>query len=183
MSELKDGPVGPIPVDWEESSIASISSNVTAKMSTSNSDVRARYIGLEHIGSGTNRLVAEGSSDDVISTKTSFSKGDTLYGKLRPYLSKVWLAQFSGICSTDILAVRPNNRVTSEYLFRVLSTDKCIQFATGNSAGNIMPRTSWSELKQYEFTLPPLPEQKKIASILTSVDDVIEKTEAQIATS
>ncbi len=61
------------------------------------------YIGLEHIEKDTGKLLGIGKSNEVRSTKSKFYSGDLLYGKLRPYLNKVYLANFDGVCSTDIL--------------------------------------------------------------------------------
>ena len=68
---------------------------------------RTAYISLEHIKSGTNRILDYGSTDDVKSTKSVFSSGDVLSGKLRPYLNKVCRPDFDGVCSTDILMFAP----------------------------------------------------------------------------
>src|SRR5438128_384123 len=63
----------------------------------------ALYLSLEHIQPETTRIIGKGSAGDVTSTKSVFRAGDVLYGKLRPYLNKVALPDFDGICSTDIL--------------------------------------------------------------------------------
>jgi type I restriction enzyme S subunit len=75
------------------------------------------YIGLEHIEKETGRLLGQGVSDDVRSTKAVFHPGDLLYGKLRPYLNKVYVPEFDGICSTDILVFPKNDRIDNRYLF------------------------------------------------------------------
>lgn len=66
------------------------------------------YIGLEHIESNTGKLTGKENAlnANLRSTKNAFSKGDVLYGKLRPYLNKVYVAEFDGVCSTDILVLR-----------------------------------------------------------------------------
>src|SRR5690242_16151995 len=61
------------------------------------------YLSLEHLESNTHRIIGRGDSSQVRSTKSVFRKGDVLYGKLRPYLNKVAVADFDGVCSTDIL--------------------------------------------------------------------------------
>jgi len=65
------------------------------------------YIGLENIESNSGNLVGEVDTDikSIKSIKNVFYKGDVLYGKLRPNLNKVWLANIDGICSTDILVL------------------------------------------------------------------------------
>lgn len=66
------------------------------------------YVGLENIEPSTGRLVgfSQSSTKHIKSEKNIFHKGDVLYGKLRPYLNKVWCAEFDGICSTDILVLK-----------------------------------------------------------------------------
>lgn len=61
------------------------------------------YIGLEHIEPQTMKLLGHGYARDVRSSSVLFSKGDVLYGKMRPYLNKVWVAEFDGICSAEFL--------------------------------------------------------------------------------
>jgi type I restriction enzyme S subunit len=75
-----------------------------------------KYIGLEHIGSNTGRIVGMGKGTDVKSTKNRFYKGDVLYGKLRPYLNKTVIIDFNGICSTDLIVFRRSDFLENEYL-------------------------------------------------------------------
>ena len=168
-----------VPDGWKCSNIGKSMLNVPKKYNAIEGG-NPRYIGLEHISPMMKRLNHWGYANEVISTKSVFSIGDTLFGKLRPYLEKVSLADFDGICSTDILVIRAKTGICSEFLYVVMSSEKAIRHSVESSAGNIMPRTSWKYMAEYQFLLPPLPEQQKIAAILTSVDEVIEKTQAQI---
>jgi type I restriction enzyme S subunit len=175
-TEFKDSHFGMIPKSWEVKSIGEVAANVTDKFLPSDDDSMVmKYIGLEHIHSETNRILEIGSSTDVISSKTIFKEGDTLFGKLRPYLKKVVIAEFSGICSTDILSIRPKINIQPQFLFRVLSSDNTVAFAMQGAAGNIMPRTSWKQLKKLRFGLPSLSEQQRITSILCSIDKNIDE--------
>ena len=82
------------------------------------------YVGLEHIEKETGRLLGYGNSDEVRSTKAVFRPGDLLYGKLRPYLNKVYVPYFEGICSTDILVFPKNEHYSNQFLYyRFLSGD------------------------------------------------------------
>jgi type I restriction enzyme S subunit len=181
-TEFKDGELGRIPKSWEVISVGEVAANVNDKFLPINNDsVIIKYIGLEHIQSETNMLITNGSSDDVVSTKTVFKEGDTLFGKLRPYLKKVVIATFSGICSTDILVIRATKIIIPQFLFRILSTDNTIRFTMEGAAGNIMPRTSWKELKEFRFGLPPLSEQQKIASMLSIIDKNIEEKQRKLS--
>ena len=169
-----------VPEGWSFTDFGQISSNRKTKFQPEIDSERFVYLGLEHLGVASRKIREFGKSVDVRSTKTKFYKGDTLFGKLRPYLRKVAYPDFDGICSTDILALSPRKNTDSEFLFYICSSDEFIANAVESSAGNIMPRASWGDLVGFPILLPPLPEQKKIASILTSVDKVIENTQKQI---
>ncbi len=71
------------------------------------------YIGLENIESNTGQLVnfSETSGDGIKSNKFQFTKEHILYGKLRPYLNKVYLPNFTGVCSTDIIPIKPDSNL------------------------------------------------------------------------
>jgi type I restriction enzyme S subunit len=133
------------------------------------------YIGLEHIGQGTNTLTGIGNIQQFTSTKNVFRKGDVLYGKLRPLLNKVWLSTKDGFCSTDILPILTKENLDNRILEKILSSDDFVDYASSSSAGTKMPRTNWSDIQKYEIKLPPIIEQQKIASILSIVDSQIQK--------
>ncbi len=137
------------------------------------------YIGLEHIEQNTGKLLNYGSSDDIKSTKSKFKAGDVLYGRLRPYLNKVCLVNFEGICSTDILVFSQNLYISNKFLaFRFLSND-FVKYAHYNSHGTQLPRVNFDVLAQFYIGLPPLAEQeeivKKVAQIFQFADIVEQK--------
>ena len=132
------------------------------------------YIGLEHIGEGTLTLNGHGQASDVTSTKSRIRRGDILFGKLRPYFRKVIRAPFDGICSTDIWVIRPTDSVDAGYLYYLMATQQVVDFATQGSIGTKMPRAKWDHVSRYPIHLPPLPEQRRIAHILGTLDEKIE---------
>jgi restriction endonuclease S subunit len=138
------------------------------------------YIGLEHMGQGNNRLEGSGDVKEFTSSKNVFHQGDVLYGKLRPLLNKVWLAEESGYCSTDILPLIPTDLIISKVLSLVISNHDFYWYAVGMSAGTKMPRTNWQDMKKFLVILPPYPEQQKIATILSNIDSLIEQTQQTI---
>lgn len=138
------------------------------------------YIGLEHLGQGSGTVIGQGRSGDVASAKTRFRVNDVLFGKLRPNLRKSALARSDGVSSTDIIILRAKENIDARFLFYSVSSEDCFEYAVRSSAGTKMPRTSWSEMADYPFFLPPLPEQRRIAEILSSVDEAIQATEAVI---
>jgi len=170
-----------LPLGWTACKLGQIAAESRERfLPGRQSDTSVPYVGLEHIEPGVSRVETFGTADEVSSQKTAFSVGDVLFGKLRPYLRKVAQVDRNGVCSTDILALRPRDCADAGFLLAVLSHDEAIKYATSTSAGTKMPRTSWSSLSEYPVLVPPLPEQKKIAAILSSVDEVIQATQLVI---
>ena len=139
------------------------------------------YVGLEHMPSDGSTLLAVGSAGDSVSTNNVFRTGDTLFGKLRPQLRKCVRVSFDGYCSTDILVLRANSGSCSEYGSKLLQSEFVFTEAIRTEEGTKMPRTSWRAVKDVQVFCPSLPQQRKIAKILTTVDNLIDKTEALIA--
>ena len=104
------------------------------------------------------------------SLKSAFRENDVLFGKLRAYLRKFWLATRSGVCSTEIWALVANPHVVaSTFLFQLVKVDSFIEAAC-NAYGTHMPRSDWSVVKNYELRVPALPEQTAIATVLSDMD-------------
>lgn len=166
------------PKRWTPQRLRNVVANETKKWCGADGDVA--YIGLEHIGQGNGKLEGVGKSSTVVSTKNTFRTGDVLFGKLRPNLKKFWRAEFDGICSTDILVLRPRAAISSSYLFYLIQSSQFLSLAMADAVGTKMPRTSWMWLGDFEFLLPPPNEQKRIVEILISVDACICRSEAMI---
>ncbi|PTX98226.1 hypothetical protein DB345_05165 [Spartobacteria bacterium LR76] len=126
-----------------------------------------KYIGLEHIeGGGTRRLLGNGRAGDVKSSKNVFYSGDILFGKLRPYLRKVVQVDFSGICSTDILVLKPTQAADPKFLAQLLASPQIAEFGSIRSQGVSLPRIKWKQMAGLKLPLPPLAEQRRIAAQL-----------------
>ena len=130
-----------------------------------------RYLGLEHIEAGGRIIGGDPvENGDLASMKFSFSSNNVLYGKLRPYLGKIALPDFSGVCSTDIVPIKPSDRLDRRYLAYFLRQPSMVDFASSRATGVNLPRLSPKALAQFGIPLPPLPEQKWIAGILDQAD-------------
>ena len=136
-----------------------------------------RIVGLEHIDPENLHIRHWNSTEDSTSFTRKFVSGQTLFGKRRAYQRKVAYAEFEGICSGDILTFesREKNILLPELLPFICQSEAFFDYALGTSAGSLSPRTSWTALKSFEFPLPPLEEQKRIAEILWAADEAEEK--------
>lgn len=134
----------------------------------------APCIGLQHIGENTLTLTGHGTGSNVKSAKTKFSRGDILFGKLRPYFRKVIKAPFDGIGSTDIWVVRATEGIDQGFLYYCMASRKFVDFVTSGSEGTRMPRGKWEYACKFKLEVPSLDEQRAIARILGALDDKIE---------
>ena len=112
------------------------------------------YIGLEHMPRGSMILDAWGDSEGLGSGKAKFGEKDILFGKLRPYFKKVGVAPVAGICSTDVLVLRPSDGTPLSVALPIAASDELIDYASAASTGTRMPRVSWEYLSAFETEVP-----------------------------
>jgi len=130
-----------------------------------------RYLGLEHIEAGGCILSsAPVQAGELASTKFRFGPDHLLFGKLRPYLAKIALPEFEGVCSTDIVPVRPGPDLDRRYLAYFLRQPAMVDYASARSTGANLPRLSPKALGEFQIPLLPLPKQRRIAAILDQAD-------------
>lgn len=135
----------------------------------------ARYVGLEHLEPGDLKIRSWGDVADGTTFTSVFRPGQVLFGKRRAYQRKLAVAEFSGVCSGDIYVFEPaNDHLMPELLPFVCQTDAFFEHAIGTSAGSLSPRTNWKSLATYEFALPPLDEQRRMAHVLVRAATVLE---------
>lgn len=141
------------------------------------------YVGLEHIsGGGDFEQVGPVLNGDLSSNKFAFDSGHVLFGKLRPYLKKTARPQFEGVCSTDILPLRPKaGKLDRDYLYHALRAPQFVALASLRATGVNLPRLSPKLLADLDIPLPPLEEQRRIAAILDKADALRAKRREAIA--
>lgn len=153
--------LGEVPEHWEVKKLKYCLSLNTRKAVTDDNP-----IALENIESWTGRFIetdSEFEGDGI-----AFNSGDILFGKLRPYLAKVYLTEKSGESMGDIFVLRPTPQVASKYAADILRTNNYIEIIDGSTYGSKMPRASWEFMGNLPFPLPPHPEQQAIAAFLDS---------------
>ncbi len=125
------------------------------------------YVGLENINGSDGTYSPTGEKESV-STAVLFRKGEILFPKLRPYLNKVWLADFDGAASTEFFPLIPNG-VTPEYLIAYLRLTQVAKVMTLLMTGNTLPRVQLEDVLSLPVPIPPRPVQDRIASKVSSI--------------
>lgn len=179
--EYKDSGVewlGAIPDNWYITKLKFVANLLTSK--SSNED--ELFVGLENISSGDGKYLAKASTL-AEGTSISFKNNDVLFGKLRPYLAKSWLATFSGVCSSEFLVLR-TARLHPRFLNYYLLTKEFIDQVDSSTYGSKMPRASWEFISLLPVPTCPYFLSDKIAFFLdhetAKIDNLIEKQQQLI---
>lgn len=138
-----------------------------------------RYIGLEHLDSGSLKIKRWGMiAEDSPSFTRVFKKGQILFGKRRPYLKKAAIAEFDGICSGDIIVMEATSENQHPEFLEVLvhSTDFW-DWAVKTSSGSLSPRTKFKSLAEYNFVLPDDEKLKGLVELKNGLEKVTRATE------
>ncbi len=137
----------------------------------------ATFVGLEHIerdtgvrlGSNTIKL------EEMTGRRARFYNGDIVYGYLRPYLNKVWTAEFDGYCSVDQYVLKVRSLADRDYVAHYLRSAEFLKTAPVSTTPGQLPRIRSGEIARTAIPLPPLAEQRRIAVILNQADDLRRK--------
>ena len=151
--------LGEVPTDWD---IAALRRRV--ELRTERAESTRNQIALEDIESWTGRLSRQ--DGEFASAGIAFEEGDVLYGKLRPYLAKVYASNFAGEAVGDFHVVRPDSELSPEFLSYALRTRGVVGELDGATHGSKMPRVGWEVFGSLKLTFPSLREQRAIAAFL-----------------
>lgn len=127
---------------------------------------------LENIEQETGKILATVPSTAQSSIKNIAMPGDTLFGKLRPYLRKYAFAKKTMACSSEIWALIPSDVVLPKFLFYLVQTEQFLRVAN-ISSGTKMPRAEWSNIEKAEFFIPDFSVQRKVVFLLEGLDQKI----------
>ena len=129
--------LGEVPERWE---VLPLKRN--ARLLTEKTDARLNPVVLENIEGWTGKLIE--TETEFQGEGVAFQAGDVLFGKLRPYLAKVYLASQSGEAVGDFHVIRPSASLRSRFLQYQLLTNEVIDLVNGSTYGAKMPRASWN---------------------------------------
>lgn len=169
--------ISKIPISWEEIRFKYALPMVTTK---STSDVK---IGLENIESYSAKFIHTDSVFEGNGIETK--KGDILYGKLRPYLAKVLLAEYDCNAVGDFYVFRCNESLcTANFAKWLILSDNFTKICSASTYGAKMPRVSSDFINSLYIPLPPLAEQERIVRFLedktSKIDVLLEEKGEQI---
>ena len=171
--------LGSIPKHWDCIKLKYVSDLRGSKAEPTSSD---QYVGMENIESWTGKYIQkEAVTPERVSS--SFTHNDVLFGKLRPYLAKSWLADFSGICSSEFL-VLSSNKVSPKFLNYYSLMEDFVKQVDSSTYGSKMPRASWDFISLMGVPVPTYGESDNIANFLdhetAKIDTLIEKQQQLI---
>ena len=144
-----------VPEGWEVSPISSFCKEIRKGVRKKDLADDEIYVGLEHIPRKSIAFKKWATADSVDSNKLLFKERDILFCKIRPYLHKVALANFSGACSSDTIVLRPRDQLYEGFLLFTVFSDTFVELATIAAKGTKMPRADWTFLERLQLKIPP----------------------------
>src|SRR5690554_2510592 len=177
MAQLK------LPQEWLQIQLGDVASyGKTQKCELSDVTDDTWVLELEDIEKDSSRIISRKTAKErpFKSTKNRFERGNVLYGKLRPYLNKVIVADTDGVCTTEIIPLDSEPFVLNRYLFHWFKTRNFLNYVNDVSYGVNMPRLGTKDGVAAPFILAPLAEQKVIADKLDTLLAQVENTKARL---
>lgn len=169
--------IGEIPEGWEVKKVKYCLKSISEKVI--NKDSEFSYIGMENIESKTGKRIESEIESEGLSNK--FNQGDILFGKLRPYLAKVFLADIEGICSTEFIVYRTQQ---PQYFHKLLLSDAFINLVDSSTYGAKMPRANADWIGEQLIPIPQEYAQKEISNYIetqsSKIDQAITLQQSQI---
>lgn len=170
--------IGDVPVHWKVERVKDVVQLRTEKTSEK-SEVKD-YLELEDMEQWTGKIMGFRDTTEVSSDVTMFRKGDILFGKLRPYLAKYWLADRDGKCTGEIIAFNCL-KIQNVFFKHFIGSPKFIELCTAVSYGAKMPRVDWTrQIAYFYISFPDKEEQIEIANYIEEFTDKISKEKSII---
>ena len=152
--------------------------NITDKKMPDPGDEKT-YIGLEHLDSGSLAVTRWGSEIELKGQKLVMKKGDVLFGRRNTYLRRAAISPHDGIFSAHGMIFRPKTEVIDpDYFPFFIASDYFMNAAIRISVGSLSPTVNWKTLKELEFDIPTLEQQRESAKILNAANELKESYQA-----
>jgi len=179
LNEFRGIELPTLPEDWawlRFDCVAEIASNLVAPQEMPDSI----HVAPNHIQSWTGKLsgFTTISNDGVTSAKHKFNKGQILYSKIRPYLCKVTIAPFDGLCSADMYPV--NSKINSLFLYRWMLTSTFTEWASNAESRSVLPKINQKDLSKIPVPTPPIEEQTEIVRRVDQFFTYADQVEQQV---
>lgn len=156
---------------WKRVSFGDVVNNVNETVRDADAAGIHRIIGMEHLDPGELKVQRWGAIEDGTTFTRRVRPGQTLFGKRRAYQRKVAYAGFDALCSGDIYTFEAGeSQLLARFLPFLVQSNEFFDHALDTSAGSLSPRTNWRDLANFEFDLPPLDEQQRIADLLWALE-------------
>ncbi len=175
--KFKQTEIGLIPEDWEVKELGEVASYINEKINVKKIDPE-KYISTENLIPNKGGITLAQTIPKT-GNINKFNLEDILFSNIRTYFKKLWFAKFEGECSTDVLVIRNNKKISPNFLYYFLSQDLFFNYTIVNSKGTKMPRGDKKAIMQFKINLPSLQEQTAIAKILSDLDSKIEILQKQ----
>jgi len=157
---------------WQKVKLGGVCEEISVRVDDPASSGKERFVGLEHFDSGELKVRRWGTTENLCSGMKAFMAGDILFARRNAYLKRASLVDFDGLCSGDAIVLRQKpERIVPGFLAFVLNSNRFWEFAIANAAGTMSRRVNGKTLMTFEFDLPPLDQQRRIAEILWAVDE------------
>ena len=173
---MSEGNGRELPMGWAATTLNEIVAPRTGKANPQATPT-ARFIGMEQVEAQTMRLLGTVPASSMKSSANEFRPHDVLYGRLRAYLNKVYQPDFCGLCSGEFIVLPETIAAHGRFLKYRINSGDFVRFASRINTGD-RPRVDWDQIKTFGLSLPPEPEQQRIADTL---DELLSDLDAGVA--
>lgn len=149
---MQDSELGEIPEGWGYGTIEDVMQFSSKRVDVSRLNLR-NYISTENMIENK-RGITTASSLPRVNTVPAFDENEVLISNIRPYFKKIWLTEFKGGRSSDVLGFSLLDPEETEFAYNLLYQDRFFEYMMTTSKGAKMPRGDKSAIKQFSFPLP-----------------------------
>lgn len=158
---------------WSKVVLGDLVKKISIKASPSEFP-KAKFIGMDCIEPNTLLPSFLYDFSEFKSAGNQFKSNNVLYGRMRPYLNKVYRAKFDGVCSGEFIVLECSEKIKPDLLAYILHSREFVRFANEKTSGD-RPRITFEEIIDYPINLPPISKQDEIVSKIEEMFSEIEK--------